>query len=248
MSEKRDYSRQFQILKDIAVSSTEGGSAESTARLALQKTADLIGLTAGALILWTDNYKPILSVNYHKSGEEKELLDDLEKNLFADMRLNRKMVSAYVTFGGERPMTGFTLPIKKEKEILGAVIGIQPGEESLVKEDEFLEALSASLTVAILISRMDERLNRERYEAVMATATAVNHGINNSLQAALGIVQLLPKDLPDLDERMMKKLKAIEESVLAITKITHKLMHLKEVKYTDYIDGTKMLDLPDDTD
>jgi len=50
------------------------------------------------------------------------------------------------------------------------------------------------------------------------------------------------------DAMAMGALKAIEESVVAITRITHKLMHISEIKYVDYIDGTKMLELPKDID
>lgn len=247
MSESK-YRKQFDILREVAVLSASGKSATNTARNALEMTASAMGLTAAALVLWDAKYKPTLSAAYYGSKSEEDLLSKIEDELFSDLRKNQQLISAYMSFGGENPMSAFTLPIKKGNDVFGAVIGIQPGDRSLAREDEFFEALSASLSLSVQIGQLEVIMEKERFDAVMATATAINHGINNPLQAVLGIVQLLPKEMPDLDERLVKKLKIIEESALAITKITHKLMHLRKIKFTDYIDGTKMLDLPDEND
>ncbi len=247
MSENK-FRKQFDILKEIALLSASGKSATNTARNALEMTAAAMDLTAAALILWDAKYKTTLSASYSESKTEEDILSKIEEGLFSDLRKDRQLISAYMSFGGEKPVSAFTLPIKRGSEVFGAVIGVQPGDRSLAREDEFFEALSASLSLAIQIGQLETILEKERFNAVMATATAINHGINNPLQAVLGIVQLLPKEMPDLDERLVKKLKIIEESALAITKITHKLMHLRKIKFTDYIDGTRMLDLPDEDD
>jgi signal transduction histidine kinase len=235
-------------MQQIALSSTSGEKTAKTADMALLKTAELVGLSAGALILWDSNFEPTLSISYAENAEQKNLLTELENDLFLNLRKSRQLVSAYMSFGGERPISSFTLPVKREEQILGAVIGIRPGRGALVGDDNFLEAVSAVLSMSVVIGLTNEIIEKEKLEAVMATATTVNHEINNPLQAILGTVQLLTKDRTDLDEELVRKLKLIEESGLAITKITHKLMNISEVLLTDYVDGTKMLKLPEDQD
>lgn len=242
------YYKQFDILREIALLTSSGEESSVTARKAIEMTMNVIGLASGALFLWDDKFKVTLSVSHSTDETNNDLLMKLENEMFAGMRKEQHLISAYVSFGGKEPIAAFTLPIKKGDKVLGAVIGIQPGNKALAREDVFFEALAASLSISMQIGQMESTIEKERYDAVMATATAINHGINNPLQAVLGIVQLLPKELPDLDEKLLRKLRIIEESALAITKITHKLMHISEVKFVEYIDGTKMLDLPEDTE
>ena len=83
-------------------------------------------------------------------------------------------------------------------------------------------------------------------ELLDATAATVNHEINNLLQAILGTVQLMGKDEDKFDEDTKKKLKLLEQSSLAIMNVTRRLMNVSEIKYTDYVNGTKMLDISTD--
>jgi signal transduction histidine kinase len=244
--ENKGYFKQFDILRKVAKAAVSGEDINACAAKALESSAKLVGLSAASLVLWDSSFKPILTINHFDTQDDSDILNQLEKDLFKGLRSERKLISAYMSFGGERPAASFTLPIIEKENPIGAVMGIQPGTGSLVREDIFLEALSAALSGALLIDRIDDRIEKEKLKAVTATATAVNHGINNPLQAALGIVQLLPKEMPELSEKVRKKLAAIEESVLAITKITHKLMNISKVEYTDYVNGEKMLKLPDD--
>ncbi len=241
-------SQRYQIMRFIATATYSGEKLVETATEALKRSAELIGLTAGTLILWDDDFKPIFNAAFSSNEKETALLNDLENDLFTNLRKNRKLVSAYVTFGGDQPLAGFTLPVKLGEEIIGAVIGIQPGRKPLVGEDVFLEALTAALSLAVIIDRQVSLGKKIQYDAVKATSASVNHEINNPLQAILGIVQLLPKEKDNLDEATIKKLKVVEEAALDIMKVTHKLMRLSEIEYVDYVDGSKMLKLPEDND
>jgi signal transduction histidine kinase len=241
-------SQRYQIMRFIATATYSGEKLLETVTEALKKSSELIGLTAGTLILWDDDFKPIFNATFSSNEKETALLNDLESDLFTNLRKNRKLVSAYVTFGGDRPLAGFTLPVRMGEEIIGAVIGIQPGRKPLVGEDVFLEALTAALSLAVIIDRQDSLSKKIQYDAVKATSASVNHEINNPLQAILGIVQLLPKEKDNLDEATIKKLKVVEEAALDIMKVTHKLMRLSEIEYIDYVDGSKMLKLPEDND
>ncbi len=238
--------RQFDILREVALSSSGGEDAREIIQAALEKTSDLVGLSAGSLIVWDENRNIVLTVSHASNNSERQLLTELEEDLFSDLRNKKHLVSAYFSFGGEEPISAFTLPVKKGKEILGAVIGIQPGSGSLVREDVFLEALSASLSLAVLISRFDSIAEKEKFNGAMAAATTVNHKINNQLQAIVGTTQLLLRNRDDLDDDLVRKLETILTSAQRITDITHKLREIKKVELTEYIDGTQMLKLPDE--
>ncbi len=52
----------------------------------------------------------------------------------------------------------------------------------------------------------------------------------------------------NLDKNIIEKLKAIEESAIKINSVTQKLMRLTTPRTIQYSDGTKMIDLGDDTE
>ena len=245
--------RQFEIMRDIAISASSGGSPSETAERALRGAVKLVGLSAGTLVLWDDQETPALTVTFAETEQEKTVLLELEQELFGNLRKNRKLVSAYMSFGGEKPLATFTLPLKKGEKVLGAVIGVQPGTGTLVKEDFFLEALAAALSLAIVAGGAEPtaadiatRIKKERLEAIKETAAAVSHEINNPLTAVLGNVQLLLMKRDDLDEDLRKKLKVVEESALRIKDVTQKLMNITHERVTDYAAGLKMIDLSDE--
>jgi K+-sensing histidine kinase KdpD len=244
--DEHKYLKQFEIMRDIAMSASQGLAAAETAHTALEKTSEMIGLSAGSLILWDDNYEPILAVSYTRNETEKSILQNLERDLFVVLRKERQLVSAYMTFGGDKPLSSFTLPIRKGDEILGAVIGIQPGRGSLVNEDLFLEALAAALSTAIALARFNLLAEKEKLEAVIATAATVNHNINNALQAIIGTIQLLTKRKSDLDQNTSEKLQIIEESAMKIMDTIRRLVKVSSVEYSEYVNGSKMLILPED--
>ena len=242
----QSHIEQFAIMRDIAISATEGATAADTAKKALENSSELIGLSAAMLILWDKDNRQTLNVAHWADDKNKGYLTVLEDELFFRLRKDRALVSAYLSFGGEFPYSGFTLPIKMGDEILGAVIGIQPGRGSLVKEDYFLETLAATLSLSIHAARMNELVEQKQLATLEAAAATINHEINNPLQAILGTVQLLSKDGETLDEDILKKLKLVEQSALAIMKVTHRMRNITKVKFATYIDGTKMLDISTD--
>ncbi|UCD94949.1 MAG: hypothetical protein JSU69_02550 [Candidatus Zixiibacteriota bacterium] len=247
MSEQ-SYQTHFEIMKDIVLACASGVKLSETVRTALKDAAGLFGLSAARLILWDKEYEPVLTETYADDGKDEEQIDATEKELFLELRKKSDLVSAYVSLGGKKPTSSFTLPIRRGEEILGAVIGIQRGTNSLVRADIFLEALAAGLSVAVAIAQTEDIVDKERLNVVTATATSITHEVNNQLQAILGNVQVLLRERTELDEKLMKKLKVIEESAWAIMKTMRKLMNVSEVKFTEYVNGTDMLMLPEDED
>lgn len=245
--------RQFEILRDIAVLSMESEKISSIAKEALEGTGKLINLSAATLMLWDANQQPTMNISYADSAVERQLLQELETEIFASLRKERELVSAYVSFGGTNPMSTFTQPIKIGDRIFGAVIGIQTGPGRLVRDDYFLEALTAALSVSIsaggggLASADDAaKMKKERLNAIIETAATVNHEINNPLTAVLGNVQLLLMRGSVLDDETIRKLKVVEESAMRIKEVTQKLMNISNDKVTEYTSGSKMIDLSDD--
>jgi len=241
---------QFEILRDIAVSAASSEQVSAIAKEALQKTGKLVKLSAATLLMWDESHQPTLNVSYADSAEERKFLQDLESEIFSSLRKSRELVSAYVSFGGANPMTTFTQPIRKGEMIFGAIIGIQSGSGRLVRDDIFLEALSAALSVSIIAGGMApvtgefaERMKKERLNAIIETAVTVNHEINNPLTAVLGNVQLLLMRSGNLDDETIRKLKVVEESAIRIKEVTQKLMNISNDAVTEYTPGSKMIDL-----
>ncbi len=243
----------FQILRQLAVAASGGEDLTQSSERALKQASELVGLTAAALFLWDEDFKPIVTVSHAASEADRERLVSLEQGLFGDLRQNQNLVSAYMSFGGEKPYHSFTLPLKHGSKIFGAVIGLQESERTIISEDDFLEALSALLALNYAAEGMGkggapakEVLDKERLTAIVETAIAVNHEVNNPLTAILGNVQLLLLKRNDLDEELAAKLKTIEVSALKIKEVTQRLMHITSPRSVEYTEGTKMLDLSSD--
>jgi len=90
----------------------------------------------------------------------------------------------------------------------------------------------------------EELIQAQRREAIVQTAIAVNHEINNPLGVILGNAELLLSQLKDADEGVVRKLRIIEEQCIKIKEITQKLANLTDPVLTEYLKGReKMLDI-----
>lgn len=83
----------------------------------------------------------------------------------------------------------------------------------------------------------------ERVAAILETAVAVNHEINNPLTAVLGNTQLLLLKKDSLPDDIVSKIKTIEKSAIRIREVTQKLMTIVEPVTTSYTDNLEMLDI-----
>ena len=194
-----------------------------------------------------------LAVSHAESEAMGSTLASLEEDLFRSLRAERKMVSAYISFAGEKPMQSFTLPLQHGERVFGAVIGIQEGGGRLVSEDAFLEAVCAAIALNVAAEGIGkdtalsaDLIDKERLGAVIQAAVTVNHEINNPLTAILGNVQLLLMKRDDLDKDLSDKLKTIEISALKIRDVTQRLLRVKSARSVPYTEGTTMLDLSGD--
>jgi K+-sensing histidine kinase KdpD len=242
----------FEILRQLAITGSEGDNINTAVQTALKMTVNHIGLTASSLYVWDNDNQVKLTVSHAENNTSQKQLTELEDTLFVQLRQDKKLVSAYMSFGGVHPYHSFTLPLRYRHQIFGAVIGIQTGERSVVSEDIFLEALSALLSLNFAALEMQgsgeisqDLIDRERLRAILDTAVTVNHEVNNPLQAIIGNIQLIKMKNKNLDKETLAKLQAIEESAMKITEVTQKLMRISSPKTTDYSDGTTMIDISD---
>ncbi len=82
----------------------------------------------------------------------------------------------------------------------------------------------------------------DKMTAVIETAVAVNHAINNPLVPILGNAQFLLQD-DTLDDTVRSRLRVIVKNALRIRDITQKLACIKNPVTKEYLKGTRMLDI-----
>ena len=251
MEDRKDD--KYDILRHLATAGANGEELHQTVQQSLQQAAEVVGLQGAAVYLWDESMTVNVAVTFAGSDTSREKLESLEKELFADLRREKQLVSAYMSFGGERPMHTFTQPLRHGRKIFGAVIGIQEGTRKLVGEDIFLESLSAAIALNVIAGQAEqgkisgqEVIDQERLKAIIEVAVTVNHEVNNPLTAILGNVQLLLLKEENLDETLRNKLKTIEISALKIKDVTQKLLRLSSARTIKYADDTNMIDLSDD--
>ncbi len=247
---EKSNTERFEILKQLALAGSKGEDLADVSKRALSQVAGFVGLTAAAMFLWDEEFKVTVAINHAQSDAAGQRLASLEGELFGNLRKGQNLVSAYMSFGGESPYHSFTLPLRHGARIFGAVIGLQEGERTVISEDDFLEALSALLALHYAAEGIGkertlarEMLDKERLSAIIETAVAVNHEVNNPLTAILGNVQLLLLKRDDLDKELAAKLKTIEISALKIKEVTQRLMRISSPRSVEYSEGTRMLDL-----
>ena len=254
----KDHSTdRFDIVRQLAMAASRGDQFEHLAETALAQTSELVRLNSAALIFWDDSFTPTLTVTYGTGEADQARLMELEKSLFDELRRDRRLTAAFLSFGGEIPRHSFTLPLVYNGKSFGAVIGLQEGERTIVSEEDFLQTLSALVALHHAAGTgtgdsgaLQSRLDKERLSGILDTAVTVNHEINNPLQAILASVQLLLLDGEDIDDKMKVKLKTIEEAAMKIGDVTQKLTRINNPHPVKYLDGTNMVDLNqlDDSD
>ncbi len=82
----------------------------------------------------------------------------------------------------------------------------------------------------------------DRMTAVVETAVAVNHAINNPLVPIVGNAQFLLQD-ESLSEDVRDRLRIIVKNAMRIRDITQKLASIKNPVTKEYLKGTRMLDI-----
>lgn len=86
------------------------------------------------------------------------------------------------------------------------------------------------------------RIEKEKLTAVMETAGAACHQLNQPLQVIMGQVDLLLMELKN-DKPSRKRVDIISNELMRLQAITNSLTHITRYETMDYPDGSKILDL-----
>jgi K+-sensing histidine kinase KdpD len=253
--EKRSDER-FKLLRQIAAAGANGQEVERLFEEVLAITTEFVGLSAAALLLFNDDFTPAHSSMQAKSESDRKFLMTLESDLFAQLRKDHHLASAYLSFSYTPPKHTFTLPLTYAGKVFGAVIGLHEGNrQDMIQEDDFLETFSSMMALCVAASKSvtiqgasDDAIDRERLAAILETAVTLNHEINNPLTAILGNIQLLLLKRDDLDDELRNKLKTIEQSATRIQNVISRLLRLDSAKTVSYNGDIQMLDLGDEED
>ena len=87
-----------------------------------------------------------------------------------------------------------------------------------------------------------DRLERERLQAVIEMAAAVCHEINQPMQVVSGHSDLLLKNIAE-DHPLYERVKEINDQISKMGKITNKLMRITRYETREYVGGKKMIDI-----
>ena len=244
---------QFQLLRRLILKTNQGFELKELVQEGLEASCKIMGLEAGYISLWKEA-KSLLQV-WFGEGSNRGVLEEIEKNLLNQLWKGYKVESLYLNLEQEGLKSIFSYPVKKGNEIVGAISGISAGQRNLSLEEEFVEAVSNQIGLAlakwegfppekgISQSQVEQQVKSARLNAILETAAALNHEINNPLTAVLGNAQLLILQGQKLSPEVLEKLKAIEESALRIREVTMKLMKIIEPVTVEYASGMRMIDI-----
>lgn len=255
-SEDKRYLQRYEILREMAMAGASGADFSQAVRRSLAGVCQLLQLVAARVILWSEEGEVSINVSHSSGSADLTILDELEEDVFHGLRHRRQLKTAFLTFGGASPLSAFTVPLYHRERLFGAAIGVSPGDVKLVREDFFLDALAATVSLAALAEfsesltsddkpkpDIQKLLDAERLKAVLETAVTFNHEINNPLTAALGNVQLILMDRDKLDPALRRKLEVVEKSATQIRDVTQRLLSLTEAKSVTYASNEKMIDI-----
>lgn len=251
---------QFNLLRSLILKTNTAFKLQELLQEALEKTCEILNLLSGSISLWEVKTKEPSFKAAFGTEEHKKFLDELERNLLNQVWKGYNLQNLYLNVEKEaqplaETLSLFSYPIKSEKDIIGAISGISAGPRNLSLEEEFIEAVGNQLGIAlhkvggfpvkvtgVAEKEVKEIVKSSRLSAIMETAVAVNHYINNPLTAVLGNAQLILMQ-KKLDPEVIEKLKIIEQSALKIKEVTTRLMNIIEPVITEYAGGIKMLDI-----
>ncbi len=98
-------------------------------------------------------------------------------------------------------------------------------------------------TLSELKELSSDIIRAERVSAIKETAISINHEINNPLCSILGNTQLLLMDKDKLDPVVVEKLEMIERDISRIHDIAEKLARITKPVISEYVGGTRMIDV-----
>ena len=127
-----EENNRFEILRRLLLACSREADMKAATEGALREAAAYVGLSAASVFLWDGDDQVTFSVSHATSQRARTYLQSLEDELFSSLRRHRQLTSAYLSFEGDTSYHSFTHPLRHGSQIIGAVIGLQEGEKSLV--------------------------------------------------------------------------------------------------------------------
>lgn len=245
MDEKRNKNyNKFLLFRNLAIKINSNLPLSEIIGEALDRAVEIVDLESGSIVVWDEKTKEVSDQVIVGSMEKQEMLQEMDRKALSILRQDFSVESVYLTLDKGGPHGLFSYPIKSDEEIVGAILGLYKGERNLLLEEEFLGALGNQLGIAVGKNIQWQKQGKsQRLSAIMETAVAINHEINNPLTAILGNAQLLLSSKAKLDKDTLDKLKIIEDSALRIKEVTQNLMKIVEPVIVEYAGGVKMVDI-----
>lgn len=221
----------------------------------LEAVCQAVGLVGAAIVLAPYEGEPEALAG---SEPARAALRGFIAPMWGQLARDHRVESAYLQLAPEEgPQSLFAYPLREGTGVTGAVVGLAEGRRNLSLEEDFLVALATAIRLTRSVSGPDapsprapgdeqsEAVEKARLAAILETAIAVNHEVNNPLTAVLGNTQLLLLQSDRLDAQLRKRLEDIERSALRIKEVTQRLLKQDGRRTTEYPGGLKMLDLSD---
>jgi K+-sensing histidine kinase KdpD len=245
MDEKRNKNyNKFLLFRSLAIKINSNLPLSEVIGEALDRAVEIVDLESGSIVVWDEKTKEVSDQVIVGSMEKQEMLQEMDRKALSILRQDFSVESVYLTLDKGGPHGLFSYPIKSDADIVGAILGLYKGERNLFLEEEFLGALGNQLGLAVGKNIQSQKQGKsQRLSAIMETAVAINHEINNPLTAILGNAQLLLSTKAKLDKDTLEKLKIIEDSALRIKEVTQNLMKIVEPVIVEYAGGVKMVDI-----
>ncbi|HXF47870.1 MAG TPA: histidine kinase dimerization/phospho-acceptor domain-containing protein [Verrucomicrobiae bacterium] len=174
-----------------------------------------------------------------------------------EVQLLSRLGTAEARFRAAGSKSALIIPVKTGGKFgglfyLGSSVAIEEGQKTAVLEklaavllgaENVLSYLEIRRAVMALSLSQSEEIKKERLAAIIETAIAVSHEVNNPLTAVIGNAQLVRLRTKDLPPDVEEKLKIIEEAAGRIQEVTAALMRITEPATLEYTPGVKMLDI-----
>ncbi len=251
--EKSTEYKKFLLLKNLAGKINSSVEINQIFQEAMDGLVDILKLQCASVTLWDEKTKKITNQIASGAMEKLKILRDFDQQVMETMRKQIHMESIYVTFDIEGAHSGFSYPIKRDGDTVGAIAGLAEGYRNLSQDEELFEALSNQLGIAFAkVSLWEGRIEgeiqediikSERLKAIIQTAVTINHEVNNPLAAVLGYAQLILSKPENLDPDTIDKLKKIETGALRIKEVTNRLLKIVEPVIVKYAGDVRMVDL-----
>jgi K+-sensing histidine kinase KdpD len=251
--EKSIEHKKFLILKNLAVKINSSVELNQILQEALDGFLEILDLQCASITLWEEKTEKVTHEIASGVIEKHKILRDFDQQVLEGMRKQIHMESIYATFDLQGPHSVFSYPIKMEGHTVGAIAGLVEGYRNLSSAEEFLEALSHQLGIAVTKASLWEAkisgeiqenvIKSERLKAIIETAVTINHEVNNPLAAVLGYVQLLLSRPENLNPETIDKLRKIETGALRIKDVTNRLLKIVEPVIVKYAGEVTMVDI-----